>query len=312
MSNNICTALQRLIELDDNSPSGSDTGYDPQWLNDWYKAIAKARDALAAQPVGEGPADDELLAEAAESPGYERIPLDHEGGAVEAYGSELIAFTRAILAPPAPEPGEVGELVAVLQVEARSEDICSTATVITGAELRRAATLLEKQETRIADLRSALRECGLAVGSLIQKDCSDSFLLHVPEEIRLVMARPVPPAPDVGEEDGDVVIDRWIESRPDWPNDWPAVTQSQLTALVGEALEHWGRPAAPAVVPVPVAERPWEREGWCDKRGRCWYGAPDRPGAIACWDLDFEAATDDTHSLPHHAIPPPQAGEGES
>lgn len=53
MSNNIRTALQRLIELDDNSPSGPDTGYDPQWLNDWYKAIAKARDALAAQPVGE-------------------------------------------------------------------------------------------------------------------------------------------------------------------------------------------------------------------------------------------------------------------
>lgn len=25
-------------------------------------------------------------------------------------------------------------------------------------------------------------------------------------------------------------------------------------------------------LPVPVAERPWEREGWCDAEGRCWWG----------------------------------------
>ena len=50
-------------------------------------------------------------------------------------------------------------------------------------------------------------------------------------------------------DDGDDVISRWIESRPGWPNDWPAVTQCQLTALIGEALEHWGRPATP---PAPA------------------------------------------------------------
>jgi len=44
------------------------------------------------------------------------------------------------------------------------------------------------------------------------------------------------PLPDAG----DVAIDRWIQGLPDWPNGWPAVTQCQLTALVGEALEHWG------------------------------------------------------------------------
>lgn len=26
----------------------------------------------------------------------------------------------------------------------------------------------------------------------------------------------------------------------------------------------------PAPVPVPVSERPWNREGWCDAEGRCW------------------------------------------
>jgi len=63
--------------------------------------------------------------------------------------------------------------------------------------------------------------------------------------IRAVLAaRPTaPPAPET--DDGDVAIDRWIESRPDWPNGWPGVTQCQLTALIGEALEHWGRPTTP-------------------------------------------------------------------
>ena len=50
-------------------------------------------------------------------------------------------------------------------------------------------------------------------------------------------------------DQGDDAIDRWIESRPDWPNDWPAVTQSQLTALIGEALEHWGLPTTPPALP---------------------------------------------------------------
>ncbi len=30
-------------------------------------------------------------------------------------------------------------------------------------------------------------------------------------------------------------------------------------------------------VPAPVAERPWEREGWCDAKGRCWLFDRGRP-----------------------------------
>jgi len=59
--------------------------------------------------------------------------------------------------------------------------------------------------------------------------------------------------------------------------------------------------------PIPVAERPWEREGFCDAEGRCWFGAPDRPGAVASWDLEREPSTDDTHWLPAAAIPLPEA-----
>ena len=63
----------------------------------------------------------------------------------------------------------------------------------------------------------------------------------------------------------------------------------------------WGRPA---VKPVPVSERPWEREGWCDNNGWCWgfdaddtdpFWSFDRPETCACW----------THLLPHYALPIP-------
>lgn len=47
-------------------------------------------------------------------------------------------------------------------------------------------------------------------------------------------------------------------------------------------LERWGNLRAE---PVPVSEKPWERPGWCDKRGRCWWntGGVARTGA----EIDF-------------------------
>ena len=64
-------------------------------------------------------------------------------------------------------------------------------------------------------------------------------------------------------------------------------------------LVRWG---CPAIEPVPVSERPWEREGWCDAEGRC-YG----------WDGDYWwmvgnpgwANETITHWLPHWALPVP-------
>jgi hypothetical protein len=78
------------------------------------------------------------------------------------------------------------------------------------------------------------------------------------------------------------------------------------------------RHARPTIEPVPVAERPWEREGWCDAEGMCWL---HRPAEIPCrlangtlyrWVLDTpcrdeEEPVHDTHSLPHHALPVPGA-----
>jgi hypothetical protein len=64
----------------------------------------------------------------------------------------LITRARAVLArwghpatPPAPEPGEVAELVDLLQCEARwKEEVYGNCAVITPAELRRVATLLQQ------------------------------------------------------------------------------------------------------------------------------------------------------------------------
>jgi hypothetical protein len=68
--------------------------------------------------------------------------------------------------------------------------------------------------------------------------------------------------------------------------------------------------AAPATLnPVPVAERPWERQGWCDAEGRCFFSQSLRPDlhtwilAPAAWLAKFPRIY--THSLPHNALPVP-------
>ena len=67
------------------------------------------------------------------------------------------------------------------------------------------------------------------------------------------------------------------------------------------ALARWSRPA---IEPVPVSERPWEREGWCDNNGWCWCF--DADGTDPCWSFDRpESWVCWTHVLPHYALPIP-------
>ena len=69
--------------------------------------------------------------------------------------------------------------------------------------------------------------------------------------------------------------------------------------FVRRELARWGRPAA---APVPVSERPWERQDWCDKDGRCWFGWADEPDAS--WSLCKPSERDTaTVSLPANALP---------
>jgi|LakMenE01Jun11ns_1017448.scaffolds.fasta_scaffold9939721_2 hypothetical protein len=97
---------------------------------------------------------------------------------------------------------------------------------------------------------------------------------------------------------------------------------SQIRAVYGVGVE-----AGDVAVPVPVAvsERPWEREGWRDEQGRCWFCNAYSMGR---WSYDTPPDPGQgwgrlgtlTHSLPHWAIqrpraipkPAPHVGEGEA
>jgi hypothetical protein len=176
---------------------------------------------------------------------------------------------------PVPEAGEVGELVAALEQDAdRGEqfyDLCNT----TATQFARAAELLQQQESRIAKLRSALAESGRAVGSTIGNKCSDSFLLQVPQEVRLAMRKAAPapavvPVPVVYDAGDGISIHRVSQA----PEAWAVRRDMDCLALDGT----------------------WSYEPMPSSRTEEWLARHRFTSA--------EAAA--------HAIPLPQAGEGEA
>jgi hypothetical protein len=63
--------------------------------------------------------------------------------------------------------------------------------------------------------------------------------------------------------------------------------------------------------PVPVGERPWEREGWCDAEGRCWMmNELEWAFRKQYKSLDSYYFYGYTHLLPHWALPVPTSQEG--
>lgn len=131
--------------------------------------------------------------------------------------------------------------------------------------------------------------------------------------IRAALA-PAPPAPEPGEV-GELAA--WMRSQvaiaPAAQTQWAKRFLRCATLLAQQAAP------APAVVPVAVSERPWEREEWCDAEKRCWWGRPSEELCNSDW---FLATRDEVEefcsecmpivSLPARAIPLPQAGEGEA
>lgn len=82
--------------------------------------------------------------------------------------------------------------------------------------------------------------------------------------------------------------------------------------LLRRALAAWRQPPAPVAAPVPVSERPWEQEGWCDAEGRCWWGRCADEFFSSEWTLATHADIEDfcedampQFCLPHWAIPQP-------
>ena len=109
-------------------------------------------------------------------------------------------------------------------------------------------------------------------------------------EARAVLAQPEPVAPT----DEELPMPAAIRDMPEQQQRWYALGWRAALA----------RYARPTTQPVPVSERPWKREGWCDAEGRC-YG----------WDGDYwwmvgnpGAANETiTHWLPANALPTPEA-----
>ena len=132
MSSNIRAALERLVSAYDNNEGLP--------IAEW---IAAARAALA-EPVGEGPSDQEIADVFSQGCRDPSRP----------YEPPFLGGARAVLAkwghpaaPPAPEPGEVGELIQCLQIRAASLGAQGANLSQRGdaAYFTRAATLLQQQ-----------------------------------------------------------------------------------------------------------------------------------------------------------------------
>jgi hypothetical protein len=198
------------------------------------------------------------------------------------------ARTALAAAPPAPDPREALAARPLLEAVARMADRIGQHTVgeITVISDRAAAWLAENQPGQPVAIEP--RGCP-APGAC---SCVE------------------PPAPDHLRTATEMVADGDGE-------------REELAALIHQIALAWepdvcllgnmtasqlARAAAllrqPAPTPVPVADRPWEREGWCADWGWCWVFVQGQ------WVRDYPQNYPDGVFLPHWAIPqPPQGGE---
>jgi hypothetical protein len=118
-------------------------------------------------------------------------------------------------------------------------------------------------------------------------------------------------------------IEQWADATPDVPREaldpdsacWHrSFSSEKFCNTIRSALEYWcvtPQAQCPAIKPVPVAEQPWERDGWCDAEGRCWM-----VNELLEWafrkqykSLDSYYFYGYTHLLPHYALPVPTSQE---
>jgi hypothetical protein len=119
---------------------------------------------------------------------------------------------------------------------------------------------------------------------------------------------PAPPAPEVGEV--VELVAALMEPGDPFP-EYRTITceQADRAAIL---LQQLSAPT-PAGVPVAVSER-LPGGGDCDAEGRCWFFMPRSATPFPNWTLLWIGHMQPYHShwLPAHAIPMPQAGEGEA
>ena len=157
----------------------------------------------------------------------------------------------------------------------------------------------------------------LAVDEALQFEYGDPEARHIWRELQelkpLVQQALEQPEPQVLDDDeideeAAAVIPWLLDAAGQAANSGAPYAAGKLTLaaqLLGERR--------PAIKPVPVRERPWEREGWCDAEGRCWWGRIEGNPANPEWFLaglpeieEFYEIGDWVVLLPHHALPVPQ------
>jgi hypothetical protein len=255
------------------------------------------RAALNAEPEGKQPTEQDLYDLAAE---FDGDPVPAMRRVLELWGNPLQgapATGENPATPPAPEtPAEALAARPLLEKVAQMG-----ATLLTGGEL---IEVWQVTEQAAAWLRSNPPGQPVAIeprGCPTPGACS--------------CVEPTPPASEPGEvgelvefltptreQAGAISLDAFLKLR-------RAATllleqESKLAALVQQLAE-----PAKALV-VPVNEQPWNRPGWCDAEGRCWfcnsysmgrwnYYTPPDPAQ------DWVRLGTVTHSAPHWAIPRP-------
>lgn len=117
-----------------------------------------------------------------------------------------------------------------------------------------------------------------------------------------VIARGPAPAPPAEGEVAELVDTLYSEAVAEFESEHCLHMTAQDLARAAELLQRQ------YPQPVPVSERPWERDGWCDENGWCWFGWAAEPGLPpdASWSFCRPSERDTaTVSLPHNALPPP-------
>ena len=121
---------------------------------------------------------------------------------------------------------------------------------------------------------------------------------------RAIAALATPPAAtrEAEHDDGDDVIDRWVDSKSEWISNW-AAPRSDIAALIGEALEHWGRSAIREVGIAPHRElvEEWLSEIWHEGTPVLTSASDMHLAARAADWARAQQATREAGPLPHAA-----------
>ena len=311
MSDPIRAALERLVELED---SHSVNGADPD-TTQWDNAIDDARTALAAAP----PAPDPRKALAAR-PLLEQVARMGDRIGQHTVGEITVISDRAAAWLAENPPGQP------VAIEPRG---CPTPGACSCVEPPAPAPTLKDIFELCEDHQFHLGYDGA------DEEQSAEGLLQI---ILVALARwgNQPPALDPGPSDFQtfqgIALNMLESLRP--------IVIPEILGVLRKAIKSTGEPAPaadgereelasalevtgsheipsyeqlrraaallrePAPAPVPVSERPWEREGWCTDWGWCWVCVQGR------WLRDYPQNYLNAACLPHWALPqPPQGGE---